>query len=97
MRLLAVTVWAFVFVTLLGVLAYSVLLWSQYWRWASPRSTGARAPVLRRRISRGSNNASLSGGVLEPHRMAPLPKDKILAKVSHLSFASTVIVRVSVL
>lgn len=81
MRLLAVTVWAFVFVTLLGVLAYSVLLWSQYWRWASPRSTGARAAVLRRRISRGSNNASLSGGVLEPHRMAPLPKDKILAKV----------------
>ncbi|XP_065294727.1 beta-galactoside alpha-2,6-sialyltransferase 2-like [Dermacentor albipictus] len=83
MRLLAVTVWAFVCVTLLGVLAYSMLLWSQYWRWATPRNTGVRAAAPRRRshLSRGYSNASTGGGVLQPHRMAPLPKDKLFAKV----------------
>lgn len=83
MRLLAVTVWAFVCVTLLGVLAYSMLLWSQYWRWATPRNTGVRAAAPRRRshLSRGYSNASMGGGVLQPHRMAPLPKDKLFAKV----------------
>ncbi|XP_075535849.1 uncharacterized protein LOC142571407 isoform X3 [Dermacentor variabilis] len=83
MRLLAVTVWAFVCVTLLGVLAYSMLLWSQYWRWATPRNTGVRAAAPRRRsyLSSGYSNASMGGGVLQPHRMAPLPKDKLFAKV----------------
>lgn len=91
MRLLAVTVWAFVCVTLLGVLAYSMLLWSQYWRWATPRNTGARAAVPRRwsHFSRGYSNASLSGGVLHPHRMAPLPKDKLFAKVWHSLITAT--------
>ncbi|KAL3207642.1 hypothetical protein MRX96_010114 [Rhipicephalus microplus] len=61
----------------------SMLLWSQYWRWATPRNTGVQAAVPRRwsHFSRGYSNASLTGGVLHPHRMAPLPKDKLFAKV----------------
>ncbi|KAH8040222.1 hypothetical protein HPB51_009770 [Rhipicephalus microplus] len=60
-----------------------MLLWSQYWRWATPRNTGVQAAVPRRwsHFSRGYSNASLTGGVLHPHRMAPLPKDKLFAKV----------------
>lgn len=89
MRILAITVWAFVSITFVGVLTYCLLLWSQYWRWASRHSSGAlevatvrgRLPAPASALAVLNSNGSLVGGVLQIHRMAPLPKDKLLAKV----------------
>lgn len=80
MRLLALTVWVFVSITFIGVFAYGLLLWSQFWRQASRRSSGVAVAARRRPVAPVGND-TIGGGVLLPNKMAPLPKDKLLAKV----------------
>ncbi|XP_064455147.1 beta-galactoside alpha-2,6-sialyltransferase 2-like [Ornithodoros turicata] len=81
MKLLAVSVWLFVCLTVAGVIGYVYVLWAQYWRWASRR----RSPTVVRRVSASPNGsiiaASAVGGVVELAKLAPLPNDKVRAKV----------------